>query len=822
MSPVERQFNLLENLELQFGAQTFFAKLHKTDTCGSNGLPLTPNSIIIYGKAQILKNIKHKHLCQYLDIIRGKHERLIVVSQFSGEPLTNYIRKDSLEVGDKICIAQQIILGLHELHKREIVHRYLCSENVLIQKDGSVKLFNYGLYHMTNYGKLISFPLIQLLYAPPEVYLENLDEPIHYNKIDIWSVGIILCELALEKRLWHNLKLGQRIRKILSLIQSNGSVFERIAREHNCFEQYLELAPNFRDLIEDCLKVYAKDRPTTEELLQRDIFTLENATEIGTPSRSSFQVFTLTEFYHWWQLAGGDVFLELKKQGLLRSSPPILSLPGLILNDGTTLGQERNPATLHDPRIVPMPLDALHQRFAHIPLSSYYPLVFSKSHIIKKFEAPTYDVTNLPLVIRERDPEYQFHRVILLRKLLYGYPYTRDMIVEEAEIDIPPLLRGDIWMALLDIKGDYEREYVQIDKETQTTTDRQIEVDIPRCHQYNELLSSAEGHKKLKRILKAWVYKNSNYVYWQGLDSLTAPFLYLNFNNEAKAFACLSTFVPKYLHKFFLKDNSSIIQEYLAKFSQLIAFHDPILANHLQDINFIPELFAIPWFLTMFSHVFPLHKIFHLWDKLLQGDSSFPLHVGLSVLTQLRSRLLESGFNECILLFSDLPDIDMETCVKDSIATYIITPKSITARQHQNEMYEILDADFVSNLVSRCPRISTNNLVDMVRTCPIEVLVIDIRSTKQFNICSVIGSINIPLESVKLEEPFVENLGIHSNLLTENTDKNIVIVSTEDAAMETFAEYLLKCGVSRVCSLSGGFNNLLPIFPTILIPQNQI
>lgn len=59
-------------------------------------------------------------------------------------------------------------------------------------------------------------------------------------------------------------------------------------------------------------------------------------------------------------------------------------------------------------------------------------------------------------------------------------------------------------------------------------------MDIPRCHQYNELLSSSEGHKKLKRILKAWVYKNSQYVYWQGLDSLTAPFLYLHFNDEGK------------------------------------------------------------------------------------------------------------------------------------------------------------------------------------------------------------------------------------------------------------------------------------------------
>lgn len=106
-------------------------------------------------------------------------------------------------------------------------------------------------------------------------------------------------------------------------------------------------------------------------------------------------------------------------------------------------------------------------------------------------------------------------------------------------------------------------------------------------------------------------------MYWQGLDSLTAPFLYLNFNDEgeflsiflvgmkvsflAKAFACLYEFVPRYLHKFFLRDNSAVIQEYLAKFSQLIAFHDPELANHLYDINFIPELFAIPWFLTMFS-----------------------------------------------------------------------------------------------------------------------------------------------------------------------------------------------------------------------------
>lgn len=51
-----------------------------------------------------------------------------------------------------------------------------------------------------------------------------------------------------------------------------------------------------------------------------------------TPSTRSiylepFEIFTINELYHWWQLAGGDVLQELKKQGLIRSSPPVLSLP---------------------------------------------------------------------------------------------------------------------------------------------------------------------------------------------------------------------------------------------------------------------------------------------------------------------------------------------------------------------------------------------------------------------------------------------------------------------------------------------------------------
>lgn len=62
------------------GASTFFASAHPSESCGSNGLPLTPNSIRIYGRAQALGLINHPHLCAYVDIHRGKHGKLSLKS----------------------------------------------------------------------------------------------------------------------------------------------------------------------------------------------------------------------------------------------------------------------------------------------------------------------------------------------------------------------------------------------------------------------------------------------------------------------------------------------------------------------------------------------------------------------------------------------------------------------------------------------------------------------------------------------------------------------------------------------------------------------
>jgi hypothetical protein len=58
--------------EAQFGV-SFFTSSQRQDTCGTNGLPLTPNSIRILGKSQYLKSLSHPNLATYVDIVRGKN-----------------------------------------------------------------------------------------------------------------------------------------------------------------------------------------------------------------------------------------------------------------------------------------------------------------------------------------------------------------------------------------------------------------------------------------------------------------------------------------------------------------------------------------------------------------------------------------------------------------------------------------------------------------------------------------------------------------------------------------------------------------------------
>eukprot|EP00064_Thunnus_orientalis_P009316 superscaffoldBa00001174_g9339 len=651
--------------DAQLGAFTFFASALPHDVCGSNGLPLTPNSIKILGRFQILKTVTHPRLCQYVDISRGKHGMAFCLALYPEKVLQ---------------IAYEVLEGLEFMNKHGMVHRALTAHNVLMDCKGNVKLAKFGLYHMTDHGADVDFPIGYPSYLAPEVIAQGSfhpTDPSHDEaplpsgpKTDVWSLGVLLFELCAVA--WMTLLLSL-LRNMVAWIPLRPTpaellgdpVFNGVSCLYTPFQKpvslfssslrcaHLELPEDISELCKDDDDDYLSER-------------------------------AIDEVYHLWCLAGGDLEKELTNKEIIQSKAPICTLPKFILEDGESFGQGRDRSFLLDDTTVTLSLCQLRNRLKDVAGEAYYPLLEDEQSSLPQSNSSNElsATVTLPLIIRERDTEYQLIRIILFDRLLKAYPYKKNLVWKEARVDIPPLVRGLAWAALLGIEGDIQAKYESIDKDTPIPTDRQIEVDIPRCHQYDELLSSPQGHIKFRRVLKAWVVSHPDLVYWQGLDSLCAPFLYLNFNNEALAYACMSAFIPKYLYNFFLKDNSHVIQEYLTVFSQMIAFHDPELSNHLNEIGFIPDLYAIPWFLTMFTHVFPLHKIFHLWDTLLLGNSSFPFCIGVAILQQLRDRLLANGFNECILLFSDLPEIDIERCVRESINLFCWTPKSATYRQH--------------------------------------------------------------------------------------------------------------------------------------------
>ena len=211
----------------------------------------------------------------------------------------------------------------------------------------------------------------------------------------------------------------------------------------------------------------------------------------------------------------------------------------------------------------------------------------------------------------------------------------------------------------------------------------------------------------------------------------------------------------------------------------------------------------------MFSHVFPLHKIFHLWDRLLLGNSSYPLCIGLAILKQLKDQLLEAQFNECILLFSDMPAVDIDLVVSSSMEIFTSTPLTLTWRQHECERgppgpTDMTPLDIGLLKSEKVGRISGAELLKLIEGSTKKAICVDVRPAEEFKFGALPGAVNVPSETA-----FNEN-GMLTNS-TETIDgarrkgKIVAVVgSDKDRNAVIFAERLLQLQYPRVATLHGG------------------
>jgi serine/threonine protein kinase len=221
---------------------------------------------------KLARKIAHKHVCKMYDLNEEDEIPYITMEYVEGEDLKSHIRRvGKLTKAEVINIARQVCDGLREAHELGVIHRDMKPQNIMIDKNGRVKIMDFGIARsveapgITATGVLIGTPD----YISPEQ--AEGDEADHRS--DIYSFGVILFEMvtgglpfrgntALSVALKHKAQLPQEPKKL------NPDISENLSR-----------------LILVCMEKERERRYQTTEALLADLRNIEEGLPLGTKIR---------------------------------------------------------------------------------------------------------------------------------------------------------------------------------------------------------------------------------------------------------------------------------------------------------------------------------------------------------------------------------------------------------------------------------------------------------------------------------------------------------------------------------------------------------
>lgn len=152
----------------------------------------------------ILKELQHPNVVSLLDVLL-QEAKLYLVFEFLQMDLKKYM--DSLPSGkymEKDLVKSytfQILQGITFCHSHRILHRDLKPQNLLIDKNGIIKLADFGLARAFGIPvRVYTHEVITLWYRAPEILLGSSR---YSTPVDVWSIGTIFAEMATKKPLFH-------------------------------------------------------------------------------------------------------------------------------------------------------------------------------------------------------------------------------------------------------------------------------------------------------------------------------------------------------------------------------------------------------------------------------------------------------------------------------------------------------------------------------------------------------------------------------------------------------------------------------------------
>jgi len=152
----------------------------------------------------LLKELRDENIVRLYEIIH-QESRLYLVFEFLDLDLKKYMDNVASQpegLGPDIVMkfTYQLVRGIDFCHAHRILHRDLKPQNLLIDKEGNLKLADFGLARAFGIPlRTYTHEVVTLWYRAPEVLLGSR----HYNTaIDMWSVGCIFAEMAMRTPLF--------------------------------------------------------------------------------------------------------------------------------------------------------------------------------------------------------------------------------------------------------------------------------------------------------------------------------------------------------------------------------------------------------------------------------------------------------------------------------------------------------------------------------------------------------------------------------------------------------------------------------------------
>ncbi len=146
----------------------------------------------------------------------------------------------------------------------------------------------------------------------------------------------------------------------------------------------------------------------------------------------------------------------------------------------------------------------------------------------------------------------------------------------------------------------------------------QIDRDIERTFPGQRIVDSVAGRESLRRVLKAYSFRNPSIGYCQSLNFVCATALL--FLTEEEAFWLVAAISEKLLAVYYTKQmvNSQVDIRVL---QQLVEEKCPQVAQHLQRNGITLDVLCTGWFLTIFTTYLPIECVLRAWDCLfLEGS----------------------------------------------------------------------------------------------------------------------------------------------------------------------------------------------------------